>query len=223
MLGYRNNPKANDEVFFYKDGKRYFRTGDMGRMVEGKFLKITGRIKEQYKLENGKYVVPAPLEDGITRSQFIAQALLYGDNKKFNIAVIVPDIVELRGWMARQPHFVQGSGELSLEELLCHEEVRKLFSSELQHVCSTMKSYERPLRWAAIFEPFSQENQMLTPKMSLRRNNVVKAYKDLIDELYADAEAILDGSASQKTLSNQGFPMGLLPKAPKNDPKTEGL
>ena len=41
---------------------KFFRTGDLGRMVEGKFLKITGRIKEQYKLENGKYVVPAPLE-----------------------------------------------------------------------------------------------------------------------------------------------------------------
>jgi long-chain acyl-CoA synthetase len=45
MTGYRNNPAANKEVFFMKDGKRFFRTGDLGRMVEGKFLKITGRIK----------------------------------------------------------------------------------------------------------------------------------------------------------------------------------
>jgi long-chain acyl-CoA synthetase len=216
MLGYRNNPKANDEVFFYKDGKRYFRTGDMGRMVEGKFLKITGRIKEQYKLENGKYVVPAPLEDDITRSQFIAQALLYGDNKKFNIAVIVPDIVELRGWMARQPHFVHGDGEMELKDLLNHEEVRKLLNAELAHVCSTMKSYERPLRWAAIFEPFSQENQMLTPKMSLRRNNVIKAYGTLIAELYSAAAA-----GEDKTLSAEGFPMGILSKAPKNAEKNE--
>jgi long-chain acyl-CoA synthetase len=99
MTGYRNNPQvdhhhlhvsifrsltlthvrslffsqANDEVFFQKDGKKFFRTGDLGRMVEGKFLKVTGRIKEQYKLENGKYVVPAPLEDAMTRSLYIAQ------------------------------------------------------------------------------------------------------------------------------------------------------
>ena len=70
MVGYRNNQAANDEVFYYdkQDGKRYFRTGDMGRMVEGKFLKLTGRIKEQYKLENGKYVVPIPLEDAMSLS-----------------------------------------------------------------------------------------------------------------------------------------------------------
>ena len=64
MTGYRNNPKANEEVFFYhrSNGQRYFRTGDMGRLVEGKFLKITGRIKEQFKLENGKFIVS--LADG---------------------------------------------------------------------------------------------------------------------------------------------------------------
>jgi long-chain acyl-CoA synthetase len=48
MTGYRNNQAANNEVFFMKDGKRFFRTGDLGRMVEGKFLKITGRIKGKF-------------------------------------------------------------------------------------------------------------------------------------------------------------------------------
>jgi long-subunit acyl-CoA synthetase (AMP-forming) len=62
-------------------------------MVEGKFLKITGRIKEQYKLENGKYVVPAPLEDAMTRSIFIAQCLLYGDNKKYNVSILISSFV----------------------------------------------------------------------------------------------------------------------------------
>ena len=69
----RNNPAANEEVFFHKDGLKFFRTGDLGRMVEGKFLKITGRIKEQYKLENGKYVVPAPLEGNSSQPNQIAQ------------------------------------------------------------------------------------------------------------------------------------------------------
>jgi len=44
MTGYRNNPAANEEVFYQHEGTRYFRTGDVGKMVEGKFLKITGRI-----------------------------------------------------------------------------------------------------------------------------------------------------------------------------------
>jgi long-chain acyl-CoA synthetase len=52
----------------------YFcRTGDLGKLEEGKYLKITGRLKEQYKLENGKYVVPGPIEAALTSSKFITQ------------------------------------------------------------------------------------------------------------------------------------------------------
>ena len=80
------------------DGKRFFRTGDMGRMIDKKFLKITGRIKEQFKLTNGKYVVPSQLEDMICRSRYIAQTMLYGDNKKYIIALLVPDLAEIKLW-----------------------------------------------------------------------------------------------------------------------------
>jgi long-chain acyl-CoA synthetase len=180
MVGYRNNPKANEEVFFHKDGKRYFRTGDLGRMVEGRFLKITGRIKEQYKLENGKYVVPAPLEDAMTRSHFVAQSFLYGDNKPYNVAIIVPDFVELRAW-AKKNNVEGWTDDVSL---LNHSAVLKLYGDELQHVCSLMKSYERPGKWCCIMEPFTQENQMMTPKMSFRRNNIMKAYAPLIEDMY---------------------------------------
>ncbi len=70
----------------------------MGRMIESKFLKITGRIKEQFKLTNGKYVVPSLLEDYICRSRYVAQTLLYGDNRKWIVALIVPDVAEIKVW-----------------------------------------------------------------------------------------------------------------------------
>jgi long-subunit acyl-CoA synthetase (AMP-forming) len=98
MVGYRNNQKANDEVFYYKNGKKYYRTGDLGRLVDGRFLKITGRIKEQFKLENGKFVVPAPLEDIYARGPFIAQSFLYGVNKVNTILLVVPNYVEIESW-----------------------------------------------------------------------------------------------------------------------------
>lgn len=63
-------------------------------MVDGRFLKITGRIKELYKLENGKYITPVPLEDSICRSQFILQCMVYGANRPFNVALVVPDFVQ---------------------------------------------------------------------------------------------------------------------------------
>ena len=94
MRGYHKKPEATAEVFFQLNGQRYFRTGDLGRMVEGKFLKITGRIKEQFKLENGKYVVPAPLEDIFARGPLIAQSFLYGLNKKHTVLLVVPNYPE---------------------------------------------------------------------------------------------------------------------------------
>jgi long-chain acyl-CoA synthetase len=185
MVGYRNNKKANDEVFFFKDGKKFFRTGDLGRLVEGKFLKITGRIKEQFKLENGKYVVPAPLEDAICRSQFVAQALLYGDNRIHTVVLVVPELLELRAWAVKNGI----TGEVdTLQQLLQHQPIQALLTSEIAAASATLKAYERPLRWAPLFEPFSQDNQMLTPKLSLRRNNILKVHQPLVEALYTHKE-----------------------------------
>ncbi len=62
MMGYYNLPEENAKVFTGDGG---FRTGDMGYLDDDGFLYITGRIKEQYKLENGKYVVPVPIEQAL--------------------------------------------------------------------------------------------------------------------------------------------------------------
>jgi long-chain acyl-CoA synthetase len=197
MVGYRNNKKANDEVFFFKDGKKFFRTGDLGRLVEGKFLKITGRIKEQFKLENGKYVVPAPLEDAICRSQFIAQTLLYGDNRIHTVVLVVPELIELRAWAVKSGI----TGEVdTLQQLMQHQAVQALLTSEIAAASATLKAYERPLRWAPLFEPFSQDNQMLTPKLSLRRNNILKAYQPLIEDMYTHKEGFTTLTAAAEKI-----------------------
>jgi len=188
MVGYRNNPQANDEVFFYQDGKRFFRTGDLGIIVDHKYLKITGRLKELYKLENGKYIVPAPLEDILCRSLFISQAMITGANKHFNVAVIVPDYAEIMKWAAHHNiatiDFNDKHNYPALVNFMNEDRIARLMTSEIVQACSAMKSYERIHIWSAIAEPFSQENQMLTPKMSLRRNNVAKVYQHLIDDMY---------------------------------------
>ena len=77
MQGYHNRPEENDEVFTPDGG---FRTGDMGYIDDDGFLFITGRIKEQYKLENGKYVVPAPLEEQLKLSPYIVNVMVHGAN-----------------------------------------------------------------------------------------------------------------------------------------------
>jgi long-chain acyl-CoA synthetase len=183
MVGYRNNAKANAEAFFVKDGMRFLRTGDIGQWDGGKFLRITGRLKEQFKLLNGKYVVPIPLEDTLCRSQYIAQALLYGDNRPFTVALIVPNAAEIRLWAGKNQ--IHGADSIDLAMLIQNKAVHSLITSEITKKTSALKSYERPARWAVVIEAFSQENQMMTPKMSLRRNNIIKAYLPLIESIYS--------------------------------------
>lgn len=181
MLGYFKNDEANKEVFYYHDGERYFRTGDLGRIVDGRFLKITGRHKEQFKLENGKYVVPAPLEDALCRSKFIAQTLLYGLNKPHTIALLVPDMLELGPWAEER-----GIALEPVEALCQHPQVVDLLTNELRQAAAAgLKNYERPLRWGFITEPFTQENGLLTPKMSIRRNQVISVYSDLVEDIFS--------------------------------------
>lgn len=195
MRGYHNKKEATDEVIFFKDGKRFFKTGDMGRFVDNKFLQITGRIKEQFKLENGKYVVPAPLEDIYARGPLIAQSFLYGANQPYTVLLVVPNYVELAAWakshkkdalLALIPDAAKVSSlaEKDFEALFSHEDFVYAVTKELLRNGKGVKAYEQPHVWQPLGQPFSQENQMQTPKMSLRRPIILKAYQDKIDAMY---------------------------------------
>ncbi len=192
MTGYRKNQAANDEVFHtHSDGQKYFRTGDLGMLVEGKFLKITGRIKEQFKLENGKYVVPAPLEDYVSRSRYIAQTFLYGDNKPHTMVLVVPEIAEVRGWADNHGlAYKNDAGENDDNVLMQLDEVKGLISKEILENSVAMKGYEQPKKWTYTLEVFTQENYLLTPKMSIRRNNVLKLYGEQIMGTFAEGGGV---------------------------------
>lgn len=181
MKGYYNNPSATDEVISTApDGvTRMFHTGDMGRLTEDGFVKVTGRIKEQYKLENGKYVVPTPIEETIGMSRFITQVVLVGANRPHNVVLIVPE------WEALRTEFGV-SPEVSEDELANDERIKELIDAEIQMSCFNIKKFEIPTKWAFV-APFTVANDMLTPKMSIRRHKVQETYKDLIDSLYGGA------------------------------------
>ena len=175
MRGYHNLPEETAAVFTEDGG---FRTGDLGRLDKEGFLYITGRVKEQYKLENGKYVVPAPLEEQLKLSPYINQVMIYGENKPYNVALIVPDEIALVEWAG------ENGKSKDLSVLLEDPEVRKLMEGQVAEHGRAFKGYEHPRKFRLIAEEFSTENDMLTPKMSLKRRNVMKVYGDLIATLY---------------------------------------
>jgi long-chain acyl-CoA synthetase len=155
-----------------------FHTGDLGRMDEDGWLKVTGRIKEQYKLENGKYIVPTPVEGAIGMSRFVSQVVLCGANRPFNIALIVPE------WGAIRSQLIIGE-DVAEEDMANDERVKGLMDAALLDSCQKLKKFEIPTKWAFV-APFTAANNMLTPKMSIRRHKVMEAYEDLISHLYGD-------------------------------------
>lgn len=177
MKGYHNRPEENAAVLMPDGG---FRTGDMGFIDDDGFLFITGRIKEQYKLENGKYVVPVPLEEAIKLSLFVANVYVHGANKPHNVALVVPDFDALKEW-------AQGEGISAAdpEALIKEPKVIAKMRAEIDETSKGFKGYERIEKFALIVEDFTTANGMLTPSLKLKRRAVIAGYGDLIESLYA--------------------------------------
>jgi long-chain acyl-CoA synthetase len=178
MKGYFKRPDENAAVFT-KDGG--FRTGDMGYVDAQGFVFISGRIKEQYKLENGKYVVPTPLEEQLKLSPYVANAMVYGDNRPYNVALVVASMPAVRSWAAEQHTTLPADDGAALKD----ERVRSLLRGEIEKFAAKFKGYESIQDFALIAEDFTTDNGMLTPSLKLKRRKVVETYGALIDELYA--------------------------------------
>jgi long-chain acyl-CoA synthetase len=195
MRGYWRNPEATAEVLFEERGQTWFRTGDQCVIEADGHVRIVGRIKEQYKLANGKYVVPTPLEEQLARSRYVAQTFLYGDNEVCNVALVAPD------WAAISDKF--GEGEVTMvapftyepaadvERLAAEHEhkIRDLIEVELDAHSGKFKGFEKPERFAVLTVGFNASRGMTTPKMSVKRNTVFAAHEADIKALYADIPA----------------------------------
>jgi long-chain acyl-CoA synthetase len=177
MKGYYKRPDETSAIFTADGG---LRTGDMGYLDEDGFLFITGRIKEQYKLENGKYVVPSPLEEQLKLSPYVANVMVYGENRPHNVALVVANVPALAKW-AQNEHLQLPA---NVEAMLADERVRGLFARELARCGALFKSYETIGDFALIATDFTTDNGMLTPKQSLRRRRVIDAYGPALEELY---------------------------------------
>jgi long-chain acyl-CoA synthetase len=178
MKGYLKRPEENAAVFTSDGG---FRTGDMGYIDPQGYLFITGRIKEQYKLENGKYVVPTPLEEQLKLSPYVLNAMVYGDNRPFNVAVVVANLSALKTWAAEHHVTLPGDADAMLKD----DRVRDLFKREIETHGAVFKGFESIQDFALIAQDFTTDNGMLTPSLKLKRRKVIDAYGPLIDALYA--------------------------------------
>jgi len=171
MQGYHNRPEENAKVFC-KDGA--FRTGDMGFVDDEGYIFITGRIKEQYKLQNGKYVVPSPLEEKLKLSPLIVNVMLHGANQSHNVALVVPDLDAL----------AEASGKPKSTDWASDADTKTLLMNEVTRFSESFKGYERPRDLLITVEDFTTENGQLTPSMKVKRRAVLAVYGDALEALF---------------------------------------
>lgn len=178
MKGYLKRPEENAAVFT-KDGG--FRTGDMGFVDPHGFVYITGRIKEQYKLENGKYVVPTPLEEQLKLCPYILNVMVYGDNRPYNVALVVVNLQAVASWAAEQQMQLPGDPDAVLKD----DRVKSLLRREIEKYGAPFKGFESIQDFALLKDDFTTDNGMLTPSLKLKRRKVVEVYGSVIEQLYA--------------------------------------
>ena len=175
MMGYYKNEEATQASI--KEG--WFYTGDIGKLIDGTFLKITDRAKELFKTSGGKYVAPQPIENRMKESPFIEQIVLVGDNKKMVTALVVPSFAKLREW-AKQ----NDTEFTSNEAIIQHAKVLTMFESIIAEYNQLFNQVEQVKKFTLIPREFTIDQGEMTPKLSIRRKQVLANFEKEIDLMY---------------------------------------
>ena len=169
MMGYWNNEEATKEVIITPGT---FRTGDLGKLSADGYLSITGRVKSQFKLENGKYVSPSSLEETVKLNPLIEQAVLDGRNMSHTFLIAHPNIKALRTALASAG--IDASGD---DAALCADaKVREFVLKDLtanNMKAPDWKGYE--VARTIILDPveWTTDNDLMTPSMKVKLRNLL--------------------------------------------------
>lgn len=176
MKGYYKRSDLTDETVI--DG--WLHTGDIGTLVDGKFLKITDRKKELFKTSGGKYVAPQPIENKMKESPFIEQIMVVGNERKFVSALIVPSFNLLKQWMG-QNHVPFTTNE----EAVKNPQVLEMFQKVVDRYNANFNHVEQVKKFALMEREWGVDSGEMTPKLSLRRKIILDKYKNIIDGIYS--------------------------------------
>lgn len=179
MMGYYKQPELTAEVI---DEEGWFHTGDVGILDEGKYLKITDRKKEMFKLTGGKYIAPQMIENKLKESILIDQVIVVGDHEKFASAMISPNFEYLHDWCYEQQiHFIDNN------VLILNPKVLAYFQKEVKEINRTLGQHEEIKRFKLVPDSWSAQTGELSQTLKLKRKYIETKYKDLIEEIFAPA------------------------------------
>ena len=176
MLGYYKRPDLTAETII--DG--WLHTGDIGEIIDGKYLKITDRKKELFKTSGGKYVAPQPIENKMKESPFVEQIMLIGDNRRFVSALIVPSFAKLKEWA--KTHGIQYTTN---QEMIKNSMVLTMFESVVSEYNALFNQVEQVKKFALLPREWTIDKGEMTPKLSMKRKVVLANFEKDIEEMYA--------------------------------------
>lgn len=174
--GYWNNEQATRDTF---DGE-WFKTGDIGVLDDQGYLTITGRKKEIIVTAGGKNVAPAGLEDPIRANPLVAQVVVVGDRRPFIAALVTLDAEMLATWL-RNKGLNPG---MSLAEAADHTAVRAEVQRAIDLANSKVSRAESIRKFVILPTEWTEASGHLTPKLSIKRAEIMRDFATAVDELY---------------------------------------
>ncbi len=182
MRGYHNLP---DETAATLTPDGWLRTGDIGEIDDGGFLRITDRKKDLIKTSGGKYVAPQHIEGKIKSTcPYVSQVIVHGDRRNFCSALITLDEESIKAWAAHH-----GLGDKSYGELTKAPEVRAMIQGYIDEVNTQIQKWETIKKFELLPRDLTVEEGELTPSLKVKRKAVEKKYVELLDGMYTGALA----------------------------------
>lgn len=177
MKGYYKDEAYTREVI---DEDGWFHTGDIGTIVDGKFLKVTDRKKEIFKLSLGKYIAPQVVETKLRESVFVDNAMVIGENEKFASALIVPSFEKMDEAFKKRRLVIP----TDRVEYMAHPYFMQIISQEVGKVNKTLADHEQIKRFRLIGDVWSTESGELSQTLKLKRKVIYQKYDSICREIY---------------------------------------
>jgi len=176
MKGYFKKPELTAEVLT-ADG--WMHTGDIGKFVHERFLKITDRKKDIFKTSAGKYIAPQPLENHLKKSPLIERSMIIGFQRPYVTALIVPNFEILQAWCDEQNiHWT------SPQFMIHNIKVRAKFQEEIDKLNDELPNVERIKNFVLCHQDWTIENGEVTPTLKPIRTVILENFKNEIEKMY---------------------------------------
>ena len=180
--GYWKDPGATKRAFTERDGRRWFRTGDIVERTDDGFLVYHDRLKQILVLSTGKNVAPQPIEDLFATDDRVEQIMVVGDDRRFVGALIVPNGEEMERLADKHGVELPTDPERRCE----NDHVRGWIQAAVDEANAQLEGVERIKEFELVTEEWTVENELLTPSMKKKRHNINQQFAEKLERLYRE-------------------------------------